>query len=71
MSTRLLKNQQPTLKSIVFSWYAPRLLQGTIAASCWICFGLILLVQATLPSIIFLPKLFVASLKASVNNGMY
>lgn len=52
MSTRLLKNQQANLKCVVFSWHAPRLLDIN-AASCWICFGLILFVQGTLTSIIF------------------
>lgn len=49
-----LKEPATTLKCFVFLCYAPRPLQGIIAASCWICFGLILLVQATLTSIIIL-----------------
>lgn len=40
--------------------------------SSWICFGLILLIQAMPTSIIiFLLNLFVASLKVPVNNGMF
>lgn len=48
-----------------------RLLQGIGAASCWICFCLILLVQAMLPSIIFFKLIYLLPIWRSQSTIAY